>query len=66
MLSLQCVYRLLSIGYDGDANIGFLLKTRTDSHFFYAPPNVVQTGCRCEVVRHGKTGLKSRFIALLL
>lgn len=43
-----------------------LLHTRTDSHFFYAPPNVDQTGCECEALRQAISGLKSRFIALLM
>ena len=33
---------------------------------FFSPPNVDQTGGECEALRRYKSGLKSRFIALLL
>lgn len=42
-----------------------LLHTRTDSHFFYAPPNVEQPGYECEALRDDKSGVKSRFAVLL-
>ncbi len=44
-----------------------LLHTRTDSHLlFFRPPNVDQTGGEREDLCNDKSGVKSRFLVLLL
>lgn len=64
-LSLQCVYRLLSIECDGNARKA-LSCIHAPIATFFRLPNVDQTGGRREALWHDKSGVKSRFLVSLL
>lgn len=64
-LSLQCVYRLLSIECDGNARKA-LSCIHAPIATFFRLPNVDQTGGIREALWHDKSDVKSRFLVSLL